>query len=83
MYLVCPIYISGCVGVGNREVGGRGTGRGGVKELGVGMWREEYIYMKILSTGDVFYSRVSYSRVYMFYMFYVNLFSDCKVLCNN
>ena len=39
--------------------------------------------MKILSTGDVFYSRVFYSRVYMFYMFYVNLFSDCKVLCNN
>ena len=64
MYLVCPIYISGCVGVGDREVGGRGTGRGGVKELGVEMWREEYIYMKILSTGDVFYS-----RVYMFYMF--------------
>ena len=45
MYLVCPIYISGCVGVGNRELGGRGTGRGGVKELGVGMWIEEYIYI--------------------------------------
>ena len=40
--------------------------------------REEYIYMKILSTGDVFYS-----RVYMFYMFYVYLFSDSEVLCNN
>ena len=74
MYLVCPIYISGCVRVGDRELGGRGVGRGrGNWEGDVG--EEGYIYIKVLSTGDVFYSRV--------YMFYVYLSSDCKVLCNN
>ena len=73
MYLVCSIYISGCVRVGDRELGGRGVGRG--EGIWRGMWGKKDIYIKVLSTGDVFYSRV--------YMFYVYLSSDCKVLCNN
>ena len=48
-------------------------GAGGEQVGDVG--EEGYIYIKVLSTGDVFYSRV--------YMFYVYLSSDCKVLCNN
>ena len=43
MYLVFPIYISGCVRVGDRELGGRGVGRGlGNWEGDVG--EEGYIY---------------------------------------
>ena len=41
---------------------GGGRVGGGVKELGVGMLREEYIYMKILSTGDVFYSKSFFTQ---------------------
>ena len=48
---------------------------GGGEGIGRGMWRKKDIYITVLSTGDVFYSRV--------YMFYVYLSSDCKVLCNN
>ena len=37
MYLVCPIYISGCMRVGDRElggIGGRGNWEGDVGEEG-------------------------------------------------
>ena len=50
-------------------------GWGGEEGIWRGMWGKKDIYIKVLSTGDVFYSRV--------YMFYVYLSSDCKVLCNN
>ena len=43
MYLVCPIYISGCMRVGDRELDGRGVGRErGNLEGDVG--KEGYIY---------------------------------------
>ena len=51
MYLVCPIYISGCVRVGYRELGYRGVERG--EGIGRGMWVKKDIYIKVLSTGDV------------------------------
>ena len=55
--------MSGGVGWGIGRGWGGGDSEGG-RELGVGMWgRMIYIYMKGLSTGDVFYS-----RVYMFYV---------------
>ena len=40
-------------------------GWGGGEGIGRGMWgkKDIYIYIKVLSTGDVFYS-----RVYMFYV---------------
>ena len=40
-------------------VEGWGVGEG----IGRGMWGKKDIYIKVLSTGDVFYS-----RVYMFYV---------------
>ena len=53
-------------------------GWGGGEGIWRGMWGKKDIYIKALSTGDVFYS-----RVYICFMFYVYLSSDCKVLCND
>ena len=57
-------------------------GWGGEEGIGRGMWgkKDIYIYIKVLSTGDVFYSR---ALGFICFMFYVYLSSDCKVLCNN
>ena len=43
MYLDCPIYINGCVRVGDRELGGRGVRRGRGNLEG-DMGEEGYIY---------------------------------------